>query len=79
MCGSEVDRVYGPTPPLLKIADRQLGRQISIDKTGFPDAVVWNLWVEKTKSLADMPDDDYHKFVCVEVVSPSLVIPDPDC
>jgi len=68
--GSEVDRVYGPTPPLLKIADRKIGRIISIDKTGFPDAVVWNPWVEKTKSLADMPDDDYHKFVCVEVVYP---------
>lgn len=64
----EVDRVYGPTPSLLKITDKDNGRAISIAKTpAFPDAVVWNPWVEKTKSLADMPDADFRKFVCVEV------------
>lgn len=64
---NEVDRVYGPTPSLLTLSDKKNERAININKINFPDAVVWNPWVEKTKGLADMPDDHYQKFVCVEV------------
>lgn len=63
----EVDRVYGPTPAVLTIDDEVGSRTVTINKENFPDAVVWNPWIEKTKALADMPDEDYHKFVCVEV------------
>ncbi len=63
----EVDRVYGTTNSLLTIHDDTNSREVNIHKNNFPDAVVWNPWIEKTKSLADMPDEDYQKFVCVEV------------
>ena len=63
----EVDRVYGPTNSLLTIDDDTNRRTVTITKDNFPDAVVWNPWIEKTKSLADIPDEDYQKFVCVEV------------
>jgi len=64
----EVDRVYGPTPNELVLEDGYLGRTIVINKdAGFPDAVVWNPWVEKAHALADLPDSHYRKFVCVEV------------
>jgi glucose-6-phosphate 1-epimerase len=64
----EVDRVYGPAPATLTIADAGNLRAVTINKSdNFPDAVVWNPWIEKAKSLADMPDGDYQKFVCVEV------------
>mmetsp|Transcript_34049 Transcript_34049/g.70292 ORF Transcript_34049/g.70292 Transcript_34049/m.70292 type:complete len:291 (-) Transcript_34049:534-1406(-) len=62
----EVDRVYGPTPPVLRIVDGKAGRCIAI-ANDFPDAVVWNPWVEKAKALGDLPDDHFLNFVCVEV------------
>lgn len=42
------------------------------------DVVLWNAWIEKAKSLADMNDDGYLYYVCVEpglVVVPQLVPP----
>lgn len=34
------------------------------------DVVVWNAWIAKCKSIADLPDDAYLKYVCIE---PGLV------
>jgi glucose-6-phosphate 1-epimerase len=36
-----------------------------------PDCVLWNPWIEKARSLADLNDDAYLSYVCVE---PGLVI-----
>ncbi len=36
-----------------------------------PDCVLWNAWIEKSRSLADLNDDAYLSYVCVE---PGLVI-----
>ena len=30
------------------------------------DCVLWNPWIEKAAALADMDDDGYTKYVCVE-------------
>lgn len=63
---AEVDRVYGPAPNTLLVEDSRRVVEISKDD-GFPDAVVWNPWVDKAAALADLPDDAYKRFVCVEV------------
>jgi glucose-6-phosphate 1-epimerase len=64
-CG-EVDRVYVSAPDKILLKDGMAGRTIVITKSGFPDAVVWNPWVEKAKGMADFGDDEYKNMVCVE-------------
>jgi hypothetical protein len=44
----EVDRVYGPTAEVLSIKDGKRTVEIKKD-AGFPDAVVWNPWVDKAR------------------------------
>lgn len=58
----EIDRVYISTTDSISLNEAGL----AISKVNFPDAVVWNPYVEKTAALADMPDDDWKKFVCIE-------------
>jgi len=64
----EVDRIYVNTPQEIVITDQAAGRSIMISKaeTWF-DAVVWNPWIAKSKRTADLQDDEYKNFVCVEV------------
>ena len=31
-----------------------------------PDCVVWNAWIDKCRGIADMEDEDYKRYVCVE-------------
>lgn len=42
-----------------QIVDKKGSKVISIHKTNFPDAVVWNPWVEKAKGMADFGDEEY--------------------
>ena len=60
----EVDRIYVGVPPRLTIRDG--ARTIALTTRGLPDAVVWNPWIDKARATADMGDDEYKRFVCVE-------------
>lgn len=62
----ETDGVYGGTADRLWIRDASRKRTIVIDKPGFPDAVVWNPWVEKAQAMPDFGDDEYRTMLCVE-------------
>eukprot|EP00911_Craspedida_sp_UC1_P000959 UC1_evm1s716 len=49
---------------------------VRICKSALPDTVVWNPGTEKAKAMADMGDEEYQKFVCVEagaVVKPVVL------
>ncbi len=66
---SEVDRVYLGVPAELAIVDGALNRTIRIISSGNKTAVVWNPWTKIAASMADLQDDDYLRFVCVETTN----------
>lgn len=70
---SETDRIYVSAPDEADIEDRTLGRTIKVVKEGATDVVVWNPWIEKAARLADMDDDDFLRFVCVETAFTSPI------
>jgi glucose-6-phosphate 1-epimerase len=62
----ETDRVYLNTTALCTVDDASAGRRLSIAKSGSQTTVVWNPWEAKAKALADLGDDEWLRFVCVE-------------
>lgn len=73
---SEVDRVYINAPPALTIRAAQRPLLVLHKDATLPEAVVWNIWSEKVKSMADMAPDEYEKYVCVEsgVINKSVTL-----
>lgn len=65
----EVDRIYTDVARELIIDDATLNRRIHISGAGSKTAVVWNPWVENCKKMADLKDDDYKRFLCVETAN----------
>jgi glucose-6-phosphate 1-epimerase len=61
----EVDRQY-VSPSGVVVDDPTWDRKLTINKLGSGTTVVWNPWIEKSKRLADLPDEAYHGFLCVE-------------
>lgn len=62
----QVDRIYVGVPSELQIRDSGAGSTVSVSTQNFPDAVVWNPWVDKAKAMAAFGDDEYQQMVCVE-------------
>lgn len=64
-----VDRIYVGTSGACVIDDDALGRRIVVGKEGSNSVVVWNPWAEEAKKIADMADEEYREFVCVETTN----------
>ncbi|HEY8907228.1 MAG TPA: D-hexose-6-phosphate mutarotase, partial [Rhodoferax sp.] len=62
----ETDRIYTDTTADSLIKDAAGERTIRIAKQGSASTVVWNPWVEKEKTMADMAADEYRQMLCVE-------------
>lgn len=58
------DRIYFHARKPLLLTDGQGPR--AIEQAGFEDVVLWNPWEEGAKALADLPDEDFRRFLCVE-------------
>lgn len=64
----EVDRVYSVSPKIT-LQDKALNRKILINNQGSHSTVVWNPWIEVTAGMADLNQQDYLRFVCVETAN----------
>lgn len=64
----EVDRVY-ISDAAVEVEDVAGKRTLVIEKAGSFSTVIWNPWIEKSKRLADLPDTDYPRFLCVETTN----------
>lgn len=60
------DRVFTAPDAVSRIEDPTLNRAIEVHHHGHTDVVSWNPGPELSKSMADLTDDGYKEFVCVE-------------
>lgn len=67
---SETDRVYHR--PATELSVHSSGHQLRLQQQGHDSAIVWNPWQERSSQLADIPDDGYLEFVCVETARLSI-------
>lgn len=65
----ETDRMYPNTTAACVIDDAAGERRIRVEKSGSNTTVVWNPWVERAATLADMDDNEWREFVCCETVN----------
>jgi glucose-6-phosphate 1-epimerase len=65
----ETDQVHLSTTAACVIDDPEWNRHIIVEKSGSNTTVVWNPWIEKTKTLADMAPDEWQRMICVETVN----------
>ena len=71
----KLDRVYFDVPGTVQL--REGGGGLAIERSGFPDVVVWNPGTDGVAQRADFHDGDERRFVCVEAaaVGHPIVLP----
>ena len=62
----EVDRIYTDVKNDVTINDLSLNRRIQIASPGNETIVVWNPWLNGSKKITDLKEQDYKQFICVE-------------
>jgi glucose-6-phosphate 1-epimerase len=65
----ETDNVYLNTRTAVTINDPVLKRKIRVEKSGSSSTVLWNPFETKAKTMADIGEGEWKKFVCVEAVN----------
>lgn len=66
----KLDRIYRDATATITLAHG--AGTLALTQSGFRDAVIWNPGAADSKALADLEDDDYRRFVCIE---PALIAP----
>jgi glucose-6-phosphate 1-epimerase len=63
---SETDRVYLDTGDALGLNDPVLHRATRVMKENSRTTVIWNPWVDKTRQLSDLQENDWTQMLCIE-------------
>lgn len=63
------DRIYTGTGHRFDLVDAAGGRRIRLDTFGSRSLVVWNPGEAGARAIADLPDDGWRRFVCVETAN----------
>lgn len=63
------DNAYLNTHSPVEIIDPILNRRIRLEKQGSVSTVVWNPWQEDAAKLADLGDNEWTQFACVEAAN----------
>jgi glucose-6-phosphate 1-epimerase len=58
--------LYVDTTSACKVVDTAMNRTILVLKSGSNSTIVWNPWIETSKKIADLGDEEYKRFLCVE-------------
>jgi glucose-6-phosphate 1-epimerase len=66
---AETDSVFPANIAPVTIHDSAGKRTIQVEKTNSATTVVWNPWATLAAKLADLPDDAWPEFVCVEAAN----------
>ena len=65
----ETDQVHVNTNATCIVHDPGWNRRIVVEKTGSESTVIWNPWIEKTKTMSDMDPDGWKHMICVEAAN----------
>ena len=65
----EVDRIYMDSPSELTLSQGKSKSEVTIKSTGSKTTVVWNPWIDICKQSADLSDEAYRQFICVETAN----------
>jgi D-hexose-6-phosphate mutarotase len=65
----ETDEVYLNTSASCVIHDPAWSRRVTIAKSGSHSTVVWNPWIEKSMTMADMDPEEWRGMLCVETAN----------
>lgn len=71
----KLDKVYEGIGGTVRLASG--AGALDLEQAGFTDAVVWNPGAADAAALADMEDDEYRRFVCIEpaMLGPQTLAP----
>ncbi len=63
------DRVFLNTRATCTVTDPVLARRIVVEKAGSTTTVVWNPWLEKASTMADLGNERWRSMLCVEAAN----------
>jgi glucose-6-phosphate 1-epimerase len=62
----EFDRIFVSNTDHKVIDDERI---FIIEKSGCENTVVWNPWIERSKAIIDLENNEYKQFICVEAAN----------